>query len=690
MTARTKAQLQAAAALIANETAKRTNTASRVGNTVLDVVDSVVFGIDSGMSVTGTAAANAAALAAALANGGTIDVGPGTFALAGDVVMVSNTHLRMSAGTILDISSAGAVDCLQADGTEGATMALTANALQGATTISLSAPNAATLAQGDWIRVASTAQFDTSDTDSEIGELVEVASVSGTTVTLETPLRGGAYNTADTAVASKITFVENIRISGGRIRGGGTLTSAGSDADCNGVRIYLGRDCVIEQTIFERCDLSGVWLQDCIFCDVLSCDFRDAINDQQAYGVLIDNACQDCSVIGGTSARVRHHVTTGNSTNTKGIPRRITFSSLHCYSTTPARGGSGGDAFDTHAAAEDIKFVDCVSHYSTGAGFNLECPSVSLIGCESYLSTDAGFVYHNESDTEGQVTFQACRSYKSTAEGFRVTHPTRGSTARIKSAQLIGCRVESSAGISYYVANTVSTLTLRNVVLSGCTAVGCTNANASVWLQNVETGKVDVDVSEPTQVAANLIRIRDSKNVLVSGCTLRHVDSSSSAILIYINSTGTGLCTGITVESNRGGGTTPTNLRGLLIDNAATNCRIGINDFQECNTAYQPGTGGHRFFQDPGISANNGDAGVTLSVNSAQTQRWASVLTAPRNVTLPTGLMGLRYRIIRQAGATGADLTIASGALGTIGAATTGVHIDIESDASGTFFVTGF
>lgn len=73
MPVKTRAQLQAEAAQIANETAKRQNTATRVGNALLDVIDSAPIATDIpsvtalGVSVTNTGAANDTAIAAALA-----------------------------------------------------------------------------------------------------------------------------------------------------------------------------------------------------------------------------------------------------------------------------------------------------------------------------------------------------------------------------------------------------------------------------------------------------------------------------------------------------------------------------------------------------------------------------------------------------------------------------------------------
>ncbi len=70
MPVKTKAQLQAEAAQIANETGKRLNTAPRVGNALLDIIDTMGNVVDVtsyGAATTNTGAANDVAIAAAIA-----------------------------------------------------------------------------------------------------------------------------------------------------------------------------------------------------------------------------------------------------------------------------------------------------------------------------------------------------------------------------------------------------------------------------------------------------------------------------------------------------------------------------------------------------------------------------------------------------------------------------------------------
>jgi hypothetical protein len=578
-----------------------------------------------GMSALSAGAVNKTILQAAYdalnaLGGGTLEIGAGTFALSGNVRMYSNIHTRMSPGTVLDISAAGSVTCLVADGTEGTAMALTANALKGATSITLSAPNAATLSQGKWVRVASDSVFNASDTNSKIGELAQVKSVAGTTVNLEGPLRGGPYNTANNATASLVTPVENIRVSGGRIKGGGTLTTVGSDADCNGIRIFLGSNCSVEDVRFERCDLSGVWFQDSTFCHVTRCHFQDAVNDNQAYGVLWDNACQDCTMHDCTGDRIRHLVTTGNSTTTKGITRRIKFSCLTVYSTTTARGGTGGDAIDTHGAAEDIQISNCTVYSSTGGGINVECASATIEGCQIFDTTDYGIIFHNESDQEGEVVISGNRVVNAglggTWEGIRVNMPTRGSTAINRSIVVSGNLVTDCTGIGIYVVNSTGSGKSKGVTVTGNTVSGAGSSSASIYIEDVNGGVVTGNtVTDPVVINQQAILLRDCFNLAVTGNTVRHKDSSTG-IGIYVNASSAASSAYITIAGNSVSSITPSNLRGAYLDDNANNCVVDANNFQSCNQEVRRGTGaGHDIPGDTFGSVTIASGVVTINRN---------------------------------------------------------------------------
>lgn len=85
------------------------------------------------------------------------------------------------------------------------------------------------------------------------------------------------------------------------------------------------------------------------------------------------------------------------------------------------------------------------------------------------------------------------------------------------------------------------------------------------------------------------------------------------------------------------------------------------------------------------VSADRGDNNVTIGITEAENQRFATVLTANRTVTLPTGWLGLHYRIIR----TGLGaFTLDVGGLKTIPAGTA-AFVDVTHDGTA-FRLTGY
>lgn len=534
-------------------------------------------------------------------------------------------RLLMSPNTTLDISQAGSVNALYATGTESAPSLLTANAAVGATSISVDPTFAATLTERCWIRVASNAIWDPFDTNTKIGEQVQVKSIAGAVVTLETPLRGGPYQMADAAAASLIVHIENIVIDGGKVLGGGTLTQAGVDADCNGVVIFKGKNCKVLRTEFNRCDLSSVWFQDSLFCTVDDAYFENAINDNQGYGVLFDNTCQDCDMVHCKADRVRHLFTTGNSTTTRGIVRRITFQENKIYSTVPARGGTGGDALDTHAGAEDISIIDNTVYSSSGGGCNVECPSCTIRGNEIYNTVNYGIIFHNESNQNGQVTIEDNRVVNAgiggTWEGIRVNNPTRGAGANVafnESVRVEGNEVISPSGMGIYIVNSLgaSTTLQKNLSVVGNTVFGSKSNSASIYLEDCRGFTISGNVVvEPTSLAQQCFLIRDCYIGTV-GDNAVYVKDGSSSIGFYCNSSTAGKCHDITFGNNIVYGEAAVNLRGIYIDDTAQFITVGINSFNKCTQQVRRGTGtGNNIYNDATLSVTIASDAIAININ---------------------------------------------------------------------------
>jgi hypothetical protein len=96
-------------------------------------------------------------------------------------------------------------------------------------------------------------------------------------------------------------------------------------------------------------------------------------------------------------------------------------------------------------------------------------------------------------------------------------------------------------------------------------------------------------------------------------------------------------------------------------------------------------TTSHTITGDNLVSTDNGDAAKTLTVHvDDTTQRWNTPLTAARAVTLSTtgAYRGAKFRIVREAGATGAfNLNIGTGPLKALAAASTWAEVEYDGTA---------
>lgn len=109
---------------------------------------------------------------------------------------------------------------------------------------------------------------------------------------------------------------------------------------------------------------------------------------------------------------------------------------------------------------------------------------------------------------------------------------------------------------------------------------------------------------------------------------------------------------------------------------------VGKPDYWLCTATGTPGTWAAQTIT-PGVSADKGNAAATLTAGTDETtQRWNTVLTADRAVTLSTtGVWnGAKFRIVRTAAATGAfNLNVGTGPLKALVA---GTWCDVEYNGS--------
>jgi hypothetical protein len=224
--------------------------------------------------------------------------------------------------------------------------------------------------KGDMVRIYSNTIWDSTRTNTRIGELNFIESIiSPTSLKIVSPSESN-YTTADLARIQKITPIKNIALKNG------TILAPNPNDKVGGIFFKAGINCTVENINTFDCDVYHIRLTDCILCKVFNCYIEESNEETQAYGITCMDACQDCLITNNTIKDVRHAFTTNNNTSTSyGITRRITVSHNAIYNNVPNVGGTSGDALDTHAGSEDIYFTNNSIEGAYGIGINVESRS---------------------------------------------------------------------------------------------------------------------------------------------------------------------------------------------------------------------------------------------------------------------------------------------------------------------------
>lgn len=282
------------------------------------------------------------------------------------------------------------------------------------------------LSEGDYFRLGSELPWDASSTNIRGGEILRVATASGSGFTSTTPVMGGPYSQSETAAIWRLNLIEGVTIRGGTIRGPRT-----SNLVQTGLLVRLARDVEIVGTRFEDLDYRHVSLEDVVDGHVVRTDHDWAQDAGMAYGVAVTGACQNITISRSTFVDTRHAVTTSNLGAVRGITRYLTVSDCVVRRTLPALNetSSGGDAFDTHTAADHVVYERNIVEGSSGGGINVECTNSKVRWNTIIAPVGTGIHIHNESDHDGstEVIGNLVVAGPETTYGIRVSPASRGS-----------------------------------------------------------------------------------------------------------------------------------------------------------------------------------------------------------------------------------------------------------------------
>lgn len=389
----------------------------------------------------------------------------------------SNTTLRIEGEILCRVNAAG----IRVIGTRGDWRNLAQDAPRASRTITLAAGHG--LVVGDTLHIGSDQVFDGPSTNSSIGELGNVAAVDGNVVTLRTPLMGGPYTTAKNAQVAKVNATKSVRITGS----GGIRGRRDPALNQTGILVFYSENVRIDLQNSSDFNTRHIGIGNSQNVRVSNMTFDWAVHNNLGYGVSVFDAVSHVDIEGCDFSDIRHAFSTNNNANARGIPRRIRFARNDVNWTSTALGGSelGGDAIDTHSAAEDIWIENNSVYGSSGGGINVECKSGRVVGNYVYGAARRGISFINNSDYEGSAhivgnTVERC------AEGFYVRPGSRGTTAGFSDITFTHNRAVDIVGPTVFIIGWSGAAQLsRNVMFTHNVAVRCTASDALIRIMNV-------------------------------------------------------------------------------------------------------------------------------------------------------------------------------------------------------------
>jgi parallel beta-helix repeat protein len=450
-----------------------------------DIIDVRDFGADP-TGATDSSSAITAAINAAIA------VAPATVNFSGGTYLCNSVLGPFTCNDItLDLNSAilnfanvtgVTVSLIQFTGTIASAVSLTSNAVSGAKTVACASTS---FTVGDMVLIRSNAIWDSTRTNTKIGELNFVETIPGSTSLTTTLDLQSSYTTADSAAIQKITPVKRITIKNG------TILGPAANDELIGIRISYGDTCLIENIKSYDVDQKHVRLDQCVYTKVINCHFQESNNDSQAYGISFADATQDCSAVNNTFVDVRHSLSTNNAVNTSyGITRRILFMGNNVSDSAKATGGSGGDAIDTHAGSEQISIINNIVNSASNHGINVEGRSAVVSGNQIFNTEGTGINCRPSAD--GASAFIVTDNYLLDVDGYGIR-------------------------LTLFVTDMASCVVANNRVISKLAPIGLSRDTTQKFIRASVTGNIaQISTSGTSQIGLEV----DAARVAVTGNTV--------------------------------------------------------------------------------------------------------------------------------------------------------------------------
>lgn len=445
-----------------------------------------------------------AAITLAIADGGgTVRLLRGTHSLTTPIALASNITLEGEPGTVVDQtaipSTVPATPAITATGTWSAPTLLTADAVEGAITVTVA--DATGIVAGDRVKVSSSSVF--GSTSQKRGEIVHVASVATNVLTIEDPLCD-SYALIDAAQAERMAPVENVTIRGFSLRGGGNST-------LNVVGIHLTA-CVnvrLDELVTQNLHTAAVYLTDVVGASITGCRFTDGKRAGYGYGVAILYASQDVSITNLTGDKLRHAVTIGGGLEGRGITRRVTVAASVASTCDDA-------GFDCHPGGEYVSFIGCHVLGSAQDGIVMQGARFTISGCTISGASRYGILIQNLTirGLEGTVTGNVVT--RAGTRGIACVFNTTDPTFRVWSGLAVVGNLVTDSGYGITLENSSAAFDAEGVSIVGNIVRRVTTSHA-IFLRGLLGASVQGNsIFDPAATSEGLY-LNDCADAVVSG-----------------------------------------------------------------------------------------------------------------------------------------------------------------------------
>ncbi|WP_445505058.1 right-handed parallel beta-helix repeat-containing protein [Microvirga sp. G4-2] len=454
---------------------------------------------------------------------------------------------------------------------------------KGGQNLTVTASDAALMPRDTLVRIASANKFDASNTNTFQGEFNIVRTSNGGTgaMTVFNPLQG-TYSSSPTI--APVFPLKNLRLINL-----GAIGRATDDNAQRGVVIVLGQNVLISHCRFEEFDDRAVMLQDTINSTVRDCFIYKARTNGTGYGVSVADASQDIVVQGNHFQDVRHAFSTNNSVSPGGVTRRITFANNSVFLSATTIGGAGGDAIDTHGAAENITIEGNTVTGASGNGINIECRSAKVSGNTIRNATLAGISARNESDFDGDITISDNTIEVCGDRGIYVYRGTRGTNATWRTVVVKGNDIIQPGVTGITVTDPGNAVKLRGVAISGnvITAPG----SHGIFANQVKGGSISGNTINDVAGANNGIRLTDCITMAVGGGQTIEMLTGATGSAIAVTASAASGSSRVNVSGNTAAMATGTSATAAIVfDNNTTYSSMYANNIRSMG-AVSIGTG---------------------------------------------------------------------------------------------------